>query len=230
MKKAILYARFSPRRNGDKSESIETQLEFCRDYCTKNKYEIVTEFQDKSISGADEDRPILWDAIEALKRGYSLIVYKFDRLARNAFLAYTIERQCNKKGAKIISAGGEGTIEQSMTPEERLKIGMLRLFAEYERNVIAARTKVAMLRHQANGRRMSNLTPFGFKRNPNNPALLTSDSFEQNIISHIGNLRDSGQSYRGICRKLESESLPCRENNRWHHTTVKNILTRAGIA
>ncbi len=180
----------------------------------------------RAISGTDEDRPVLWDAIEALKRGYSLIVYKFDRLARNAFLAYTIERQCNKKGAKIVSAGGEGTIEQSMTPEERLKIGMLRLFAEYERNIIAARTKVAMLRHQANGRRMSNLTPFGWERNPENSDLLVKDPFEQNIISHISNIRDTGESYRGICRKLESEGVPCRKNNRWHHTTVKNILIR----
>jgi len=180
----------------------------------------------RAISGTDENRPVLWDAIEALKRGYSLVVYKFDRLARNAFLAYTIERQCNKKGAKIISAGGEGTIEQSMPPEERLKIGMLRLFAEYERNIIAARTKTAMLRHQANGRRMSNLTPFGWVRNPENSDLLVKDPFEQNIISHISNIRDTGESYRGICRKLRSEGIKCRGKNNWHHTTVKNILLR----
>ena len=229
MNKAILYTRFSPRRNGDTCESIETQLEFCRRFCTHNSYSIMTEFQDRSVSGADEDRPVLWDAIESLKRGYALIVYKFDRLARNAFLAYTIERECQKRGAKIISASGEGTIEQSMSPEERLKIGMLRLFAEYERNIIAARTKTAMLRHQANGRRMSKEPPFGFMTDPSSPAHLIPNPMEQNIISHIGNLRDTGESYRGICRQLESEGLRCRNNHRWHHTTVKNILLRANI-
>ncbi len=226
MNKAILYTRFSPRRNSDTCESIETQLEFCRRFCTHNSYGIIAEFQDRSVSGADEDRPVLWDAIESLKRGYALIVYKFDRLARNAFLAYTIERECQKRSAKIISASGEGTIEQSMSPEERLKIGMLRLFAEYERNIIAARTKTAMLRHQANGRRMSKEPPFGFAVDPTDTASLIENEAEQQTIERIVSMKESDMSLRAICRQLQSDGIKCRSKNNWHHTTVKKIIER----
>ena len=226
MNKAILYTRFSPRRNGDTCESIEIQLDFCRRFCTHNSYSIMTEFQDRSVSGADEDRPVLWEAIESLKRGYALVVYKFDRLARNAFLAYTIERECQKRCAKIVSASGEGTIEQSMSPEERLKIGMLRLFAEYERNLIAARTKTAMLRHQANGRRMSKEPPFGFAVDPADTASLIENTTEQQIIEQIALMKESDMSLRAICRQLQSDGIKCRNKNNWHHTTVKKIIDR----
>ena len=54
-----------------------------------------------------------------------------------------------------MSASGEGTIETGLGPQEKLHLGILRLFAEFERDVIRQRTREAMRRHQKNGRRMS---------------------------------------------------------------------------
>ncbi|OHB56119.1 MAG: hypothetical protein A2Y07_01210 [Planctomycetes bacterium GWF2_50_10] len=221
--KAVIYARFSPRRNHEQCESIETQLELCRAYCTRQGYEIIGEFDDKVLSGDEEDRPGLWNAIEALARDCVLVVYRLDRLARSVYLSYIIEEAVKKHGAKIISISGEGTWQDS--PEDELVRRILQALAEYERKVIAARTKAAMLRHQAAGRRMSDKTPYGCVRDPDNHKRLVADPTEQANIHYIIELKNKGYGYCRICRQLKSDGIPCR-NRKWHHGTIKRILER----
>lgn len=227
MKYAILYARFSPRRNSGLCESIETQFDLCKDYCIKNNYHIVSQFSDKALSGSEEDRPGLWAAVEELKRGYVLVVYRLDRLARSVYLSDIIERTVQKKGASVVSICGEGTWADS--DEDWLVRKILQTLAEYERKVIAARTKAAMLRHQANGKRMSKEPPFGFAVDPNDPSSLIENTTEQQIIERILSLKESELSLRAICRQLESEGTHCRNNSNWHHTTIKSIINRCTI-
>jgi DNA invertase Pin-like site-specific DNA recombinase len=224
MTNAIIYARFSPRRNSDICESIETQYDLCRAYCDKNNINIVGRFSDKALSGSDEDRPALWAAIEELKRGYILVVYRLDRLARSIYLSDIIERTVNKKGVSIVSISGEGTWANS--DEDWLVRKILQTLAEYERKVIAARTKAAMLRHQANGRRMSKEPPFGFCVDPDDPARLIQHLREQATITRIIELHQTNMSLRAICRQLKAEGYRCRTKHNWHHNTVQRIIKR----
>ncbi|OHB51773.1 MAG: hypothetical protein A2Y12_01425 [Planctomycetes bacterium GWF2_42_9] len=48
---AILYARFSPRRNEETCESIEAQFNYIRQYCAKHNVEIIAEFGDRHFIG-----------------------------------------------------------------------------------------------------------------------------------------------------------------------------------
>jgi DNA invertase Pin-like site-specific DNA recombinase len=161
-----------------------------------------------------------------LKRDYILIAYKLDRLARDVYLSECIRRAVIKNGAKIEIVTG---CENEDTPENRLVIQILSAFAEYELKVNAARTKAAMLRHQKNGRRMSNLTPYGWTRNPTNPALMIEDETEQRIIAMIIKLKESKLSLRKIADELEKQNIDCR-GGKWYHTTIINILRRANAA
>jgi len=224
MKSAVIYARFSPRRNAQQCESIETQFYYCSQYCDNSELPIAARLSDKVLSGADEDRPALWQAIELLKRGDVLVVYRLDRLARSVYLSDIIERAVKKKGASIVSVCGEGTWNDS--DQDWLIRKILQTLAEYERRVTAARTKASMLRHQASGRRMSKQTPFGWAIDPADPARMIENITEQQVIQHIIAMQESSMSLRAICRQLESEGISCRNNPKWHHTTVKRILQR----
>jgi DNA invertase Pin-like site-specific DNA recombinase len=223
MTKVILYARFSPRRKAEQCESIEMQLELCRDYCRRQGYEIVAEYSDRALSGSEEDRPGLWNAIEALKRDYLLIVYRLDRLARSVYLSYIIEHAVNKRNAKIVSISGEGTWQDG--PEDELVRRILQALAEYERKVIAARTKAAMLRHQANNRKISSIAPYGYAIDPQEPNRLILHGKEQQVIRIIRRMKDRGYSNRRICRYLESKNITPRGNS-WHHATISKIVAR----
>lgn len=241
--KVILYARFSPRpkRPGAEPkppdvpicESAEHQIAAMREWCKANGHEVVAEpFVDEEKSGDDFDRPGIWAAVDAIKRGYLLVVWKFDRLARDTFLSYSIERDVLKAGGQVVSASGEGTIEQNMRPEDKLKIGMLRLFAEYEKAVIAARTKAAMLRHQANGRRMSAECPYGQEVDPEselngngNSSRMKSNPEEAVVIEAVKHLHGLGMGPTAIARQLQARGYKPR-GQCWHHQTVRRILAR----
>jgi len=221
--RALIYVRFSPRRNADESESNETQLDLCRAYCRRQGYYVAREFEDRALSGGEEDRPGLWAALEALRRGDVLLAYKLDRLARDVYLSELIQRESARRGATIetVEGGANGD-----TPEQRMIRQVLQAFAEYERKVIAARTRAAMLRHQASGRRMSAQPPYGWSVDPDDPARLARNPDEQAIIRRIVELHGEGLGLRAIAHDLDSDGLDCR-GGAWYHTTIKAILSRA---
>ena len=185
-KKAIIYSRFSPRRSEDECESIEAQVDFCRAWCKKNNVKVVGEFADRALSGADEDRLELWAAIAALEKGYVLVVYRLDRLARSVYLSDIIERAIQRRKATLISISGEGT--WGFTDEDWLVRKILQTLAEYERKVIGARTKAAMLRHQAKGKLMGSIPRYGFMLDPEDKRKVLKNQYEQVVINQIKRL------------------------------------------
>lgn len=231
--KAVIYARFSPRRNAEECESIETQEHYCRQFCDKRGYEVVAVFADPDVSGSDENRQQLWDAIDALKRGYVLVTYKADRLARGVYLDEAIRRAVAKAGAVVEVVEGSPNGDE---PQEVLIRQVLAAFAEYERKVIAARTRAAMRRHQSCGRAMSKVAPFGTREgtpvqiiDSNGKATirrtLEPDETEQEILRLILSLHEMGESYRGIARTLSEKGYTPR-GSKWNHHLICSIVAR----
>jgi site-specific DNA recombinase len=220
---AIIYCRYSPRRNADKCESIEYQQKICNDYCKQQNYRVVGTFNDEALSGSDHERPGLWHAMDACGKGMVLLVHRMDRLSRDVYLAEILHRQAKNKGSRIEAV--EGSINGD-SPEQVMIRQVLQAFSEYERKVIAARTKVAMLCHQAAGRRMSHRTPYGYDVNQDDPSRLIENPNEQATIDLIRDYHIEGHGLRQICRKLTNRGLACRGGH-WHHSTVKNILHRS---
>src|SRR5207344_467275 len=106
--------------------------------------ELTRTFVDAGTSGSltIEDRPVLLDAVAALRRGDVLLVAKRDRLGRDVIAVAMIERLIAKRGARVVSAAGEGT--DSDDPSAVLMRRLIDSFAEYERALIAARTRAAL--------------------------------------------------------------------------------------
>ncbi len=224
MTQAVIYARYSPRRNEEKCESNDMQIETCQAYCERQGYAVRAVFEDKALSGDIEDRDGLWDAMDALKRGDVLVVWKLDRLAREVYLSCKIERDVAKRGASIISTTGEGTWGDS--PADELTRGIVNLFAQFEKRVTAARTKAAMLRHQRKGRRMSHRIPYGWAPDPDDPARMLKDDEEQAVIGRIVELAGRKYNPRHISRVLESEGVMGRSGRVFSHNTIVAVLRR----
>jgi len=223
MIKAIIYTRFSPRRMKEhESESCEVQQKICETFAKGRDYEVVNVFHDKNISGGDQDRPILWQAIGALKRGYVLVVFKRDRLARDIILAETINRVVKSKGASIEAV--EGDIEGD-GPEHELARLILDLVAQYLRKCNAAQTSFHMKQHQANGKRMGRYAPYGYRIHPDDVTRLTPVESEQEIIRLIEKLNNEGKTVYAITKELNDQELPSR-GKEWRPKTVKKIIER----
>ena len=222
--KAVIYTRFSPRRNAAECESCLTQFDYCRKYCDLHQLEIIGEFKDEAKSGASAaNRPGLQDALaHACKHKAVLVVYSLSRLARNTKETIEISERLDKAGADLASLHEH---IDTTTAMGRFVFKLLAALAELEREQIGERTQEAMLNHQSNGRRMSDKTPYGWVRDPDNPKLLIENASEQIAINHILELHRSGFSYRLIGRTLAGKGTLCRGGS-WHHTTIKKIIKR----
>jgi DNA invertase Pin-like site-specific DNA recombinase len=216
---AIIYTRFSPQRNGDKSESCEVQLAYCEQKAAEKGYEIGGSFSDPDVSGEEETRPGLWAAIDRLGRGDVLLVWKYDRLARNVYLSECIRRAVDACGARIEAV--EGGIEGD-TAEAVMVRQVLAAIAEYERKIIALRTKFAMLHHQQQGRRMSGEPPFGYSFQGDTMLPVVG---EQITIAAILDKRGEQWDILRIVRWLNSEEEhQTRSNRPWVRRDVERII------
>jgi len=222
----IIYTRFSPRRNSETSESCEHQEAECRRYAETRLWEVRLIFEDRAVSGADEDRPGLFGAMEALNKGDVLLVYKPDRLARDVYLSELFRRSVTKQGARIVCVSGdvEGEgMEQTMIRQ------IVASLAEYERKLIAARTTSAMRWRQSRGECMSRYAPYGmqFETDPHNPKkkILVPNEPEQSAIDFIRMKAAEGWMMSQIVKHLNESFFRnfARSAGGWNQKTVTKL-------
>jgi DNA invertase Pin-like site-specific DNA recombinase len=196
---------------------------------------VVNVYEDPAVSGAEEDRPAMWAAVDTLRRGWGLVVWRFDRLSRNVNLWGVLERHAAKVGAVMISASGEKNITAALDPAEELHWHILKAFMAYERRIIALRTSAAMLRRQREGQSMSSQTPFGWEFDPKrrrptlrhaNGRYLQPCAREQEVLARIMAMHQAGLNAGEIARELAAAGAPCRKGE-WGYTKVARIIRRA---
>ena len=138
----------------EERDSVEKQVERCPAYCVGHGYHVVAERADKDLAGGRADnRPGLQVAVAlACQRKGILCVYSLSRFAR-------CTRDAIDLGERLGAAGADlAVIQESVntrSPTGRFVFTLFSALAQLERDKIAERTSCAMLRHQAEGRRMT---------------------------------------------------------------------------
>jgi site-specific DNA recombinase len=223
LRKAVVYLRYSPRPQASEAK-LAPQFADIRRYCKQKNRRIVAVFRDRQRSGMDHSRESMWLAVSSVKRGGVLVVRSIDRLARDPVLYYTIKKTLNNKGAHIETADGSSN---DGSPENDLITGILASLAKYQRDLSAARTKAAMLRHQSNGRLMGLIAPYGMSKSGKK---LVPNADEQRVIDRVVELRRAGRSIRAIERIVNEEGIRTREGKPFYKQLVVVILRRARAA
>lgn len=104
-------------------------------------------------SGRKDDRPGLKNCLKALQPGNTLVVWKLDRLGRDLkHLINTVDdlRQRNI-GFKVLN--GAGAQIDTTTANGRFCFGIFAALAEFERELIAERTRAGLAAARARGRK-----------------------------------------------------------------------------
>ena len=173
------------------------------------------------VSGSTglEKRPGLLEAVSKLKKGDVLLVAKRDRLARDPIVSAMVERLVAKRGARIVSAAGEGTGDDD--PTSILMRRIVDAFAEYERLLIGARTKAALQAKKAKGERVG-MIPFGFRLGED--GRLEEEPEEQATRAAVLNARGRGLSQRKIAAELKARGFTGRTGRPLSQTQVCRIL------
>lgn len=222
--KIVGYIRVSTDQQAESGLGLEAQAGAIQDYAKKfgaDKYEI---FRDEGLSGALslDKRPGILEAISALSKGDTLVVAKRDRLGRDPMVVAMIERAVQRRGARIVSAAGEGTDNDD--PSSILMRRMVDAFGEYERLIIGARTKAALQAKKKKQERVGYI-PFGHKLSDDGIRLEEYEE-EQRILRKMKSLRKKGLSIRGIAMTMNTKRIFNRGQMPWNHASVHRMLLK----
>jgi DNA invertase Pin-like site-specific DNA recombinase len=106
-------------------------------------------YVDHGFTGTNRDRPGLREALAACRAGDVLVVTKLDRLARSMPDARDIADELTARQVKL-NLGG--STHDPTDPVGRLLFNVLAMVAEFEADLISARTKEGMAVARAKGR------------------------------------------------------------------------------
>jgi site-specific DNA recombinase len=215
---AFGYVRVSTDQQADSGLGLEAQREAVERTAARLGLPVAGTYADAGLSGALdlESRPRLFAVIQALKRGDVLIVAKRDRLGRDLVGVAMIERQVLRKGARIVSAAGEGT--EGTDAGAMLQRQILDVFAEYERRLIGQRTKAALQAKRARGERAGNV-PFGYQLAADGQQLERCEA-EQVALAILSELRTAGYSLRRVAEELNRQGFTTRRGTPWRFQYV----------
>lgn len=158
-----IYSRKS--RFTGKGESIENQIEMCRQYLRITYGDTAADsalvFEDEGYSGGNLERPQFKKMISSAKESafQSIIVYRLDRISRNiADFAQLIE-QLNQLNVGFISIKEQF---DTTSPMGRAMMYISSVFSQLERETIAERIRDNMHELAKTGRWLGGTTPTGY--------------------------------------------------------------------
>jgi DNA invertase Pin-like site-specific DNA recombinase len=146
-KRVGIYARVSTR-----DQSVQQQLDALRAWAQGRGFEVVEEFVDEGVSGADEKRPALSRLRKACTGGRVDVVaaVALDRLGRSLTDLVGLLREFSALGVDIYLQ--RESVDTS-TPAGRALLQMAGVFAEFERSILIERVKAGIQRARTYGTR-----------------------------------------------------------------------------
>lgn len=148
-----------------KGESIENQVELCKQYIFANfsgsNEGEITIYEDEGFSGKNLQRPQFQKMMGDLKvsRPDCLVCYRLDRISRNVSDFATLIEQLNHRGVAFICIREKF---DTSTPMGKAMMYIASVFAQLERETIAERIRDNMLMLAKLGRWLGGTTPTGY--------------------------------------------------------------------
>ena len=214
--RAAIYSRKS--KFTDKGESIENQVEMCREYLNRvyDNIEEIKIYEDEGFSGSNVKRPQFQKLMSDIKnRKFThLICYRLDRISRNvADFAGTLEI-LNKYNVSFISIKEQFDTSSAMGRAERVRDNMLEL----------AKT----------GRWLGGTPPLGFKSEPVKYAnsngkgkkmfKLIKVPAEINLVKFIYNLYLNKKNFSSTASYLCKNEYKGKNGGEFSRGTVQQII------
>jgi DNA invertase Pin-like site-specific DNA recombinase len=224
---AIGYVRVSSEGQAMDGVSLDAQQARIRAWCEGNGYVLVGLHVDAGLSGGRADnRPALQAALnEVCRQKGVLVVYSLSRLARSTRDTLLISDRLSKAGAHLASLSEK---LDSTSAAGKMLFRLLAVLSEFERDVIAERTKGALGHMRNQGRRISGKIPYGYSLAPDGENLLPNPG-EQGGLDMIRRLRAKGFGRRRIAAELTRRGIRTKIGGLWNDRVVGRIMGRMKV-
>ena len=237
-----LYCRLSQDdgREGE-SNSISNQKEILMAYAKKNGFLHPQFFVDDGISGTTFDRPDFLRMQQMVEDGAvsTVIVKDLSRFGRNYLeVGEYLEIKYPTLGVRFIAIQENvDTLRESGT--EMMPFN--NIFNEWYAAQTSKKIRAVQQMRAANGKRVSPVVPYGYKKDPDNREIWYIDEPAAEVVRKIYALCLAGRGPMQIARQLEKERIltptayynsigraasnpPPADPCRWSDSSVENIL------
>ena len=231
MPRAIVYRRVSTDDQAESGAGLAAQIDACRAWCDREGYELIGPYdEDEGLSGSTPlDRcPALTEAVAELAAGDVLLVQKRDRVARDRIKIAMLEALLKRRKVRLVSAAGEGTeLTAADDPMAFMYRGMTDLFAEFERLLIAWRTRSALAAKKRRNERTGRV-PYGRDLHDDGrrsksgglPVALVVNPAEAETLEKLFALRRQGWSFQRIAWALNRQGIVTKAGKPWQSSSV----------
>lgn len=168
--RAAIYTRVSTKNQGEGDfTSLDNQREMAEAYVQSQADQgwiaLDTRYDDAGFSGGNVDRPALDRLLRDAKNGAMdcIVFTKIDRLSRSLLDFSRIVDILNRSGVSFVSVTQQFDTSNSMG---KLTLNMLLSFAQFEREMIAERTREKMVAARKKGKWTGGPPPLGYDTIP----------------------------------------------------------------
>ena len=188
----IGYLRVSPEEQAVSGLGLADQRAVIAADAARRGWSNVEFLSDEGFSAKNLSRPAIAAALDMLRKGQAsvLVVSKLDRLSRSLLDFATLMDRAKREGWQLVVL--DLAIDTTI-PSGALMANVMAAFAEYERQLIGARTSAALQQLKGQGVRLGR------------PRLLSEE-----VTARVGRQRSNGETLAAIADGLNHERLgPC---------------------
>ncbi|WP_270451129.1 recombinase family protein [Amedibacterium intestinale] len=216
-KKIGAYCRVSSREQVQ-GYSIDNQKEKIQMYLELFDYEPekLTFYVDEGKSASSLKRPAMQNMLKDIENDEidEIIIYKLDRISRSVLDVYYLLNNLLSKDVNLVAILDNLDIK---TANGRMVIGILAIFAQWERENTIERTNDGLLRMAREGKYPISTIPFGYKRDKDKYLYIYEK--EAAAIRDMFLFAKSGYTFLEISRRIQEKHEYKLSDER-----VKNII------
>lgn len=225
-KRAALYVRVSTTEQAEEGYSVGSQTDKLKAYCTAMGYSVFNIYTDPGFTGANLNRPAIQSLIHDVQNNLIdiVLVMKLDRLSRSQKdTLYLIEDVFLANNCEFTSVTESF---DTSTPYGRAFIGILAVFAQFERERIKERVMDGKIERAKEGKIMAWAKPaIGYDYV--DEAYVVNE-YESAMVRRMFDLCENGLSINKIKAVIDAEFPLCFKNStkdgNVHLATIKRIL------
>ncbi|GJD92906.1 recombinase family protein [Methylobacterium iners] len=226
--RAVGYLRVSTDEQAATGFGLETQERAVRAFAESQGYELVDVVTDAGVSGATRpaERAGFARVLELSESGRVsvLLVYRFDRLAREIRYAVTTVAELAERHDVGIRSVTEPI--DTATPMGRTVFAILAGMAESERFTIRDRTAGGKLSKAGRGGFAGGRAPYGYRTDQVGNLVVVDEqaAIVRRIFKERGPARRPKRTLQAIADGLNADGIPSPTGRKWRHDGVSYLL------
>lgn len=228
MKRVRTYIRYSDHKQDD-GFSVEYQMAEIDEFLYKNALELQKHHIDQATTATKvAGREAFFELVQDVKDGLVdiIVVYKLNRIFRNAYESQKYRKLFQKHGVKLMSVTQQ--IDED-TSAGRLMTNVLSDIDQYQSETISDHVKSSMREMARQGYFTGGTVPFGYALEVKENGKKTRkkyvpDETEKEVVKKIFELYADNYSLRYLQQYLTDEGFYTRQGKQFGITTIARML------